>query len=73
MDDYFFRDNLKLAVVSLRSKDVGFIVALQDAGIIRDSYGRYVEEVAGRKLLPIQFDELYAKTILISPSYISFL
>lgn len=62
-DDYDFRDSLHLTVASLRTKEVGFIVALQDAGIIRDTYGRYIDEVNGRKLMPIQFDELYAKTL----------
>lgn len=62
-DDYFFRDSLPLTVASLRTKEVGFIVALQDAGIIRETYGKYVDAVAGRKLMPIQFDELYAKTL----------
>lgn len=63
LDDYFFRDSLPITVASLRTKDVGFIVALQDAGIIRNSFGRHVEKVAGRKLLTIQFDELYAKIL----------
>lgn len=31
--------------------------------LIRDSYGRYVDDVGGRKLHPIQFYELYAKVI----------
>lgn len=58
---YDFRDNLHLMVVGLRSNDVGIIVALQDAGLISDTYGRYVAEVDGRKLVPIQFDELLAR------------
>ena len=61
--DYFFRDSLQLMICSLRSKDVGFIVTLQDCGVIANSYGRYVSDVAGRKLIPIQFDELYAKCL----------
>lgn len=58
---YDFRDNLHLMVVGLRSNDVGIIVALQDAGLISDTYSRYVADVDGRKLVPIQFDELFAK------------
>lgn len=61
--DYFFRDCLKPMVCALRTNDIGFIITLQDAGIISESYSRYVEEVAGRKLLPIQFEELYAKCV----------
>lgn len=62
-NDYYFCDSLHHMLVSLRTKDVGFIVTLQDAGIISGSYGRYVNDVAGRKLMPIQFDELYAKCL----------
>lgn len=62
-DDYNFCDSLHPMIVAIRTKDVGIIVALQDAGIISDSYGRYVQEVAGRKLLPIQFEELYARCL----------
>jgi hypothetical protein len=62
-DEFYFRDSLHGMVCSLRTRGVGFIVALQDAGVIPGSYGRYVEDVAGRKLLPIQFDELYAKCL----------
>ncbi|QDU74220.1 hypothetical protein Pan97_12250 [Bremerella volcania] len=61
--DYSFQDSLQTMVCSMRTKDVGFIVTLQDSGIIRNSYARYVAEVAGRKLLPIQFDELYARCL----------
>lgn len=60
---YFFNDSLSCTTAALRTGDVGFIFALQDAGLARDTYGRYVEQVAGRKLLRIQFDELYAKVL----------
>jgi len=43
--------------------EVGIIVALEDGGLTSDSYGRYVNAVAGKKLHPIQFDELYAKVL----------
>lgn len=59
--DYFFRDNLSAFTLSLRVGDVGVIVAFQDAGLIDETYAKYVNEVNGRKLHPIQFDELYAK------------
>jgi hypothetical protein len=36
---------------------------LEDDGLTKGSYGRYVDDVAGRKLHPIQFDELYAKAL----------
>lgn len=61
--NYDFMDNLPFMVIALQSDDVGVILALQDAGLIRDTYGRYVTDIAGRKLVPIQFDELYAKVL----------
>jgi len=59
--NYCFRDNLAYMVVALRMGDLGVIVALEDGGLTATSYGRFVLEVAGRKLHPIQFDELCAK------------
>lgn len=59
--NYFFRDNLSAFTLSLRVGDVGVIIAFQDAGLINKTYSKYVNEVNGRKLHPIQFDELYAK------------
>ena len=75
--NYDFRDNLIHQVVQLRLGEVGFIVAFEDRSIIADSYGRYLAQVDGRKLLQIQFDELYAKVLyqksLIdgSPTYVT--
>ena len=62
-DDFHFGDNLNLMTAALRTKDVGFIVAFQDAGILDQSYGRYVRDLAGRKVTPIQFAELFAKSV----------
>ena len=61
LGSYDFRDNPHLMVVGLRSNGVGVIIALQDARLISDTYGRYVADVDGRKLVPIQFDELFAR------------
>jgi len=58
---YDFRDNLYLSTLAIRLGNIGIIVSFEDGGLIRDSYGRYVDEVNGRKLHPIQFYELYAK------------
>jgi len=60
---YFFRDSLHCMTVGIRMGGVGVLVALEDGGIATDSYGRYVSEVNGRKLHPLQFDELYAKIL----------
>lgn len=61
--NYCFRDSLFHMTLAIRLGEVGIIVALEDAGLTADSYGRYLEAVAGRKLHPIQFDELYAKVL----------
>lgn len=58
---YDFRDNLTLFTLAIRMGEIGIIVSFEDGGLIRESYGRYVEEVGGKKLHPIQFYELYAK------------
>lgn len=60
---YDFRDNLILSTLAMRLGEVGIIISFEDGGLIRDSYGRYVDDVGGRKLHPIQFYELYAKVI----------
>jgi hypothetical protein len=59
--NYNFRDAISHPIASFRSGEVGFIVAFEDAGINQDSYGKYINDVNGRKLHPIQFDELYTK------------
>lgn len=58
---YDFRDNLPLFTLAIRMGEIGIIVSFEDGGLMRESYGKYVEEVGGRKLHPIQFYELYAK------------
>jgi hypothetical protein len=59
--NYDFKDDLVNFTLSLRMGEVGVIVSFQDAGLIRDTFARYVDEVDARKLHPLQFDELYAK------------
>lgn len=59
--NYGFRDNLVHMTVSVRMGEIGLLVSLEDGGLTTDSYGRFVGQVAGRKLHPIQFDELTAK------------
>jgi hypothetical protein len=58
---FSFYDNLRLLTFSLRSRDVGIIVSFQDGQMAAESYGQYLTEVGGRKLHPMQFDELFAK------------
>ena len=61
--NYCFRDSLFHMTLAVRMGEVGIIVALEDAGLTKSSYGRYVDAVAGRKLHPVQFDELSAKVL----------
>ena len=56
----------------MRMGEVGLIVSFEDGGLIRESYAKYVRDVAGRKLHPIQFTELYAKTLHKSIAFVSF-
>lgn len=62
-NNYHYADDLNTLTLSIRFGEVGIIVAFQDAGLLSDTYGKYVSEVNGRKLHPIQFDELYSKVI----------
>jgi hypothetical protein len=59
--EYCFRDSLMYMTIAIRMGEVGVIVALEDAGLTTRTYGRYISKVNGRKLHPLQFDELYAR------------
>jgi hypothetical protein len=59
--DYSFRDSFPYMTLAIRMGEVGVIVAFEDAGLTNGSFGRYVAEVDGRKIHPLQFDELFAK------------
>lgn len=61
--NFFFQDSFNHMAVGLRLGEIGIIAALEDAGLTSKTYGRYIDEVAGKKLHPIQFDELYAKVL----------
>ena len=56
-----FRDSTPYMTLSVRMGEVGVIVAFEDGGLARETFGRYALAVAGRKLHPIQFDEVFAK------------
>jgi hypothetical protein len=62
-DLFFFRDSIEHMICSIRLGSVGIIVALDDGGLLRETYQKYLDEVNGRKLAPLQFDELYAKCL----------
>jgi hypothetical protein len=59
--EFDFRDNLFQSTVAVRMGEIGIIVSLEDGGLVKDTYGRYVDEVDGRKLHPVQFMEVYAR------------
>ncbi len=56
-----FRDDFSQFTMSIRMGEVGMIVSFEDGGLISETYGKYVSDVGGRKLHPVQFVELYAK------------
>jgi hypothetical protein len=60
-EKFDFRDNLFQSTVAVRMGEIGIIVSFEDGGLVKDTYGKYVNEVDGRKLHPVQFIELYAK------------
>ncbi|WP_321326811.1 hypothetical protein [Thiomicrorhabdus sp.] len=59
--NFDFRDSLYQKTFLIRVGEVGIIVSLEDGELIKETFGRYVDEVNGRSLHPLQFDELYAK------------
>lgn len=56
-----FRDSIPHMTLSVCMADIGVIVVFEDGGLAHETYGRYEQAVAGRKLHPIQFEEVYAK------------
>lgn len=62
-DAFDFHDSFELTICRLRTREIGFIVALQDVNLLAQTFGRYLEEVNGRRIAQIQFDELYAKCL----------
>jgi hypothetical protein len=60
-DAYDFRDNFEAMTLAIRMGGVGIVAALQDHGLNEETYKPYVEDLAGDKVHPVQFDELYAR------------
>lgn len=60
-NSFDFRDDFLQFSMAIRMGEVGIIIIFEDGGLIGETYGRYVAQVNGRKLHPIQFIELYAK------------
>lgn len=58
---YNYRDEINTLVFSLRIRDLGIIACLQDNGANAKYHQDVLESVAGRKLHPIQFEEICAR------------
>lgn len=60
--DYFnYRDEINTLVFSLRMKDFGIIVCLQDNGANAKYHEEVLKQVKGEVLHPIQFEEICAR------------
>ena len=60
-EKFSYRDEINTMVFSLRMKDFGLIVCLQDNGANNQFHRDYLDRVAGHRLHPIQFEELCAR------------
>ncbi|RYF80338.1 MAG: hypothetical protein EOO03_17445, partial [Chitinophagaceae bacterium] len=60
-DIFGYRDEINTLTFSLRIKDFGIIICLQDNGANKLYHREILEKIAGRKLHPIQFEELNAR------------
>ena len=60
-EKFNYRDEINTMVFSLRMKDFGIIVCLQDNGTNNQYHRGYLEKIAGHRLHPIQFEELCAR------------
>ncbi|MDN3550668.1 hypothetical protein [Mucilaginibacter aquaedulcis] len=61
-DDIFgYRDEINTLTFSLRIKDFGLIICLQDNGANASYHKEVLDKIKGQKLHPIQFEELNAR------------
>ncbi|MFB2121696.1 hypothetical protein [Parapedobacter sp. 2B3] len=60
-DTFNYRDEINTLVYSLRMNDFGLIACLQDNGANGAYNNAFVEPLTGRRLHPIQFEELCAR------------
>lgn len=60
-DTFSYRDEINTLVFSLRMKDFGLIVCLQDNGTNNNYHRDYLEKIGAHSLHPIQFEELCAR------------
>lgn len=60
-DTFSYRDEINTLVFSLRMKDFGLIVCLQDNGTNQKYHADYLAKAKGHRLHPVQFEELCAR------------
>ncbi len=60
-DLFGYRDEINTLTFSLRIKDFGLIICLQDNGVNRSYHKEILEKIEGQVLHPIQFEEFNAR------------
>lgn len=60
-ETFLYRDEVNTLIFSLRMKNIGLIVTLQDNGSSSIFHQELLEKLKGKKLQPIQFEEISAK------------
>ena len=60
-NDFVYRDEINTLTFSIRMKDFGLIICLQDNGANRNYNREILEKIAGQTLHPIQFEEFNAR------------
>jgi len=56
-NEFAYRDEINTLTFSIRLKDFGLIISLQDNGANRNYHRQILEKIAGQTLHPIQFEE----------------
>lgn len=60
-DEFSYRDEINTLTLSLRVKDLGLIIVLQDNGANQRYHKELLEKIGSGPLHPIQFEEICAK------------
>ncbi|HVS92074.1 MAG TPA: hypothetical protein VHE59_08595 [Mucilaginibacter sp.] len=60
-NEFTYRDEINTLIFSLRMKDFGLILCMQDNGVNRNFHKELLLKIEGQALHPIQFEEVNAK------------
>ena len=60
-DEFNYRDEINTLTFSLRVKDLGLIIVLQDNGVNKHYHKELLEKIGNEPLHPIQFEEVCAR------------